>query len=124
MKATLLNYEVDINYECPNCRLVFRLRNNQIPTERATTHVCSHCLEPVTVGPVAIIVEEGHKKQPPLTVVNFSSAKKTLVSLGYGTVWASWILYNIIKNNKLSPNTKATVLVKLALAHQTEDEIS
>ena len=49
MKATICKVQFDIDYLCPNCRLHFRLSNNDIPQVRKSSVECPSCFESLTV---------------------------------------------------------------------------
>jgi len=125
MKAKIINYEVDINYQCPNCRLAFKFRNDQIPTARKIKHECVNCWESIDIEPVVVMVEEREKRAPVKDTyphTSLSAAKWTLVGLGYDAKEAYSLLLAALTKKSLPKNTKASVLVKLALAHESSDE--
>ena len=57
-KAELKVIDIDLHYRCPNCYLVFKLRNKQIPREKSIATRCPACSDTLTVSPVFIKVSE------------------------------------------------------------------
>ena len=49
MKATICKVQLDIDYQCPNCYLHFRLSNSDIPQKRTSEVECPSCSEKLIV---------------------------------------------------------------------------
>ena len=43
---------MDVDYQCPNCYLHFRLSNSKIPQRKQASYPCSECGELLVVPPV------------------------------------------------------------------------
>ena len=52
MKAKIARIQMDVDYQCPNCYLHFRLSNSKIPQRKQASHPCSECSELLVVPPV------------------------------------------------------------------------
>lgn len=66
-KAIIHSYNIDVNLQCPNCRLFHRMYNNEIPKEKDKILVCGYCREKIKIPSLSITVKEKSK------LVNFSS---------------------------------------------------
>ena len=43
---------MDVDYQCPNCYLHFRLSNSKIPQRKQASHPCPECMELLVIPPV------------------------------------------------------------------------
>lgn len=57
-KAELKVMDIDLHYKCPNCYLMFKLRNKQIPIKKSLIQDCPACSDALTIAPVSINVSE------------------------------------------------------------------
>ena len=52
MRAKIARIQMDVDYQCPNCYLHFRLSNSKIPQRKQESYPCSECGELLVVPPV------------------------------------------------------------------------
>ena len=105
MKATLHSYSLDINYQCPNCRLFFRLSNSDIPTGNDKKSIrCAGCGEQLKVEPLKIVLIP-HK--------NISNVIDSIINLGWSKDEAEQM---ISKALSVCPTNEESDLLKIALS--------
>jgi predicted RNA-binding Zn-ribbon protein involved in translation (DUF1610 family) len=52
MRAKIARIQMDVDYQCPNCYLHFRLSNSNIPQRKQASYPCPECRELLVVPPV------------------------------------------------------------------------
>ncbi len=127
MRANFLFYEVDVHYECPECKLITRLRNDQImKNEGRMSFDCSNCGTYCYCEPLEIIVEEKAKKIINSPVKNdkrnernYTNVLRCLMEHGWKE-WEAIERINLALSQEPNAIEEPGVLLKLALAPPKE----
>ena len=113
MRATICKVQLDIDYHCPNCRLHFRLSNNDIPQTRESSIECPSCLESLTVTfPeefVAFPIKSNNKKKEVKDPV-IEKAIMSMKSMGFNFSEATTLV-----QQSYNPEISVADLVKKAI---------
>lgn len=115
MRAKIAKIRVDVDYQCPNCRLHFRLSGKEIPKKKAILKDCPSCLEHITVPPlVAPKKISSSIKQPNAVDPIIASAINALRSQGYTAREAK----DSVSKSYLKDITLATLIKKAILNNE------
>tara|TARA_R100001377_G_scaffold85157_2_gene70577 strand:- start:1104 stop:1475 length:372 start_codon:yes stop_codon:yes gene_type:complete len=116
MRAKIAKIRIDVDYQCPNCYLHFRLSGNEIPKKKAISKDCPSCWEPITVPPLSTPKKiSSNTRQPNAVDPVIAMAIKALLSQGYTAREAK----DSVSKSYLKDITLATLIKKAILNNES-----
>ena len=116
MKAKIAKIRLDVDYQCPNCYLHFRLSGNEIPKKKSMSKDCPSCWEPITVPPLSRPNNNSSSnKQPRAVDPIIARAVKALQSQGYTALEAK----DSVNKSYLKDIALATLIKKAILNNES-----
>lgn len=107
MKAKISKIQLDVDYQCPNCFLHFRLRDKEIPQRKSIRMECPSCWDFIAIPPLS---KPKYKKQQKTIDPVIKTAIRAMQSQGYKVSEAKCLV-----NDAYSKDITLANLIKKAI---------